>query len=1199
MKSLLRKASNIFAGFAVLAAGHAGATTFTIDSLDGDITANEISKFVSSINTLTPPTNNWGDNLSTHGTAVEGMRRMYEATGNIAILNRLIVFCDIALVHRNDEPLGEHRIMWDGTMAPAWPESSTSTTPACSTGEVHGNIAYCALLILQTPSIWNTTVPDGNPYGYGVTYKQRALTYLSKVDQGLSQYLTVWFVNPNTFRIQLPQDSRWLPASGNDTAETAWNRQALFVMAYQFAAECHDLLADHPAFLPTYKAVVNSFATWFVASYPSGGGVYYTSGGHNVVKWYYNVPTDQHIENIGHAQHDIIGLYQAWESRYSTLTRNQVQVYADTTQFAINLGSVDSWAGNVDGTGTPTVNMKSDFVFLGQWNAPLYKMIAQSNIDGNQLNGSEGCKNTGYILWMKHWMFVNSAGGFSLAASPSAQTVISGSNTTFTVTLNTNISFAGPVTLSVTGLPSGAGGSFSPTSMTVAGNSTLTVTTTGATPLGSFPLTITGTNSAGTNTVTVTLNVVVQTGLFWSGASVNSGNWSDSNNWNGQTLAPGATLTFQGVNRLANTNDTASGTLYSNIVFSAGSGAFTLAGNPITLKTSVTNNSLQPQEFDLGLSFSNSISLNGANDELIVAGGITNTFGAPGSTTLTLAGIGTLVNLLASTAAPGGSNIVVLNSSAANWSIADNASSLPMTAPWVLAVNNGILNFGDDADAPVLTLTTPNNTPQDNQVGAVSGGTGTLNINNGTLTTSSRFNTATVLNSTGIINQAGGTFNMGSQFQGANGSSAGEVSTVNLSGGIMRIASGTGPFFVASRGSGTLTLSGGTLLCGKLDISRNAAGNTVSSIGVVNLSGGTLSVQSITNISANQQTGGSPTATFNFDGGTLVAAAGAAPMFFQGSRIAPVTPIRAYVKDGGALIDDGGLAITIGEPLLHDPALGGAADGGLTKSGAGTLTLASNNTYNGSTLVNAGTLALGFNGSISNSPTINVAGTAVLDATTRSDGQLTLITGQTLTGGGALKGNVVAANGAVVTPADINSALSFSNNVTLNGGSTTTMEISKSQATNNALNVAGLLTYGGTLNLAVLDGTLTATDHFKLFSAGNYTGAFTNIIPATPGAGLTWNTNTLVTDGTLRISVFPPPQPSIAGLTFDGANLILSGTNGPAYGTYYVLCTTNIGLPVSNWTCLATNLFDASGSFLFTNAVNHSSSQWFFRLQLP
>src|SRR5580765_7943319 len=78
------------------------ATSFAIDSLDGDITANELTQFINSIRTITPPVNNWGDAMSTHGTEVEGMRRMYEATGDMNVLNRLIFVMDIALVHRND-----------------------------------------------------------------------------------------------------------------------------------------------------------------------------------------------------------------------------------------------------------------------------------------------------------------------------------------------------------------------------------------------------------------------------------------------------------------------------------------------------------------------------------------------------------------------------------------------------------------------------------------------------------------------------------------------------------------------------------------------------------------------------------------------------------------------------------------------------------------------------------------------------------------------------------------------------------------------------------------------------------------------------------------------------------------------------------------------------------------------------------------
>src|SRR3954463_7575791 len=130
-----RTAALLFLGLGL--ATRSDATTFVIDSLDGDITQNEINQFVSSINTLTPPVNNWGDSMSTHGTAVAGMQRMYEATGNMSILNTYIKFMDVALSHRNDQPLGEHRAMWDGTVACAGPESSPSTTPACTTGQIH------------------------------------------------------------------------------------------------------------------------------------------------------------------------------------------------------------------------------------------------------------------------------------------------------------------------------------------------------------------------------------------------------------------------------------------------------------------------------------------------------------------------------------------------------------------------------------------------------------------------------------------------------------------------------------------------------------------------------------------------------------------------------------------------------------------------------------------------------------------------------------------------------------------------------------------------------------------------------------------------------------------------------------------------------------------------------------------------------
>jgi hypothetical protein len=81
---------------------------------------------------------------------------------------------------------------------------------------------------------------------------------------------------------------------------------------------------------------------------------------------------------------------------------------------------------------------------------------------------------------------------YTLSVTPSSQTVIQGASTTYTVNITRTGGFTGGVTLSVSGLPAGAAGSFTPNPSTTA-SSTLTVTTATTTPTGSFALTISGT----------------------------------------------------------------------------------------------------------------------------------------------------------------------------------------------------------------------------------------------------------------------------------------------------------------------------------------------------------------------------------------------------------------------------------------------------------------------------------------------------------------------------------------------------------------------------------------------------------------------------------------------------------------------------------------------------------------------------------
>jgi hypothetical protein len=98
---------------------------------------------------------------------------------------------------------------------------------------------------------------------------------------------------------------------------------------------------------------------------------------------------------------------------------------------------------------------------------------------------------------------------FTLSASPLSRTVNPGQNTTYAVTLTSVNGFAGNVSLSVSGLPSRASGTFSPNPVALAaggtGTSTLTISTHRKSPAGTYTLTITGTGGGQSHSQTVTL----------------------------------------------------------------------------------------------------------------------------------------------------------------------------------------------------------------------------------------------------------------------------------------------------------------------------------------------------------------------------------------------------------------------------------------------------------------------------------------------------------------------------------------------------------------------------------------------------------------------------------------------------------------------------------------------------------------------
>jgi hypothetical protein len=100
-----------------------------------------------------------------------------------------------------------------------------------------------------------------------------------------------------------------------------------------------------------------------------------------------------------------------------------------------------------------------------------------------------------------------SVSDFSLSATPGWRTVLPGGSTSYTATVTPGTGFSGIVTFAVSGLPSGAAVTFSPTSVTGAGSSIMNVTTSSTTLPGTYQLTITGNSGGFTHGATVILVV--------------------------------------------------------------------------------------------------------------------------------------------------------------------------------------------------------------------------------------------------------------------------------------------------------------------------------------------------------------------------------------------------------------------------------------------------------------------------------------------------------------------------------------------------------------------------------------------------------------------------------------------------------------------------------------------------------------------
>ena len=578
----------------------------------------------------------------------------------------------------------------------------------------------------------------------------------------------------------------------------------------------------------------------------------------------------------------------------------------------------------------------------------------------------------------------------------------------------------------------------------------------------------------------------------WTAGDGGNGLFNNTLNWtSGTAPVAGSSLVFGATSgTTALTNDLSiagNNPLWAGITFNAAAPAYTISGSAMTMAASsaITNNSTNTQTFSNAFAISSPLTMAASS------GGLTFSGVLSGTGSITKTGTGTLTL--------SGNNTY---------------TGLTTVSAGVLSLS-GTSSIGNLVVGGSSTLT-------------VTGGTTTVNATNG----NTLFGGASGNNTALQIN--GGVLNIQGVGAWVAIGDAGGAATTTLTSGTYSNTTQWGEIVARNNAAsnGTLNINGGRFYVSSTNSGGFGGLNVAhTGTGVVNLNGGVLEVDRLYKNAGN--------GTVYLNGGTLAVAPNVITDFMTGLT-------AAFVKSGGAIIDTATRSITIGQNLLADPVSSG---GGLTKLGAGTLTLTGSSTYTGTTTISAGTLQVGNggatgslgsgnvlnNGALGFNRTTNLTVASVISGsgslTKSGSNTLTLSGNNTYTGLTTVSAGVLSLSG---TSSIGNLVVSGSSALTVTGGTTTV------NATNGNTAFGGA--FGNNTTLQINGGVLNIQGAGAWVTIGDNGGSATTTI--TSG---TYSNTTQWGEIVARTSVA-----SSGTINVNGGKFYVSSTNSSGFGGFNV-----------------------------------------------
>lgn len=377
----------------------------------------------------------------------------------------------------------------------------------------------------------------------------------------------------------------------------------------------------------------------------------------------------------------------------------------------------------------------------------------------------------------------------------------------------------------------------------------------------------------------------------------------------------------------------------------------------------------------------------------------------------------------------------------------------------------------------------------------------------------------------GSLNLDGGTFSVGDRIFGGTGNSYVNFhgGTLAYSGGTERTnffnLGGTGKAFVYD--SSTIDTGAQAVTIEQALLTPNA-GSGLSSVPLTTAGSG-FTVAPGVRITGGGGEGATAIATIGVNGALSISVTNPG----TGYTSAPTIVLERGHRNGGA------------EPVVGTVSIAtNAYTGGITKQGAGRLTLTAANTFTGPTVIGAGTLALSGSGT-HGAGTLSLGTSGIFELTALSAGTYTLASSASLVGNGSILGgsSKTLAVPGILAPGNSTGTITLDSAVLeLTSTTTSNFEINSLLDFDEVVGSGSgsQVIYGGTLNV-VFDpaGSFASGNTFQLFDIGGSlasSGSFSTVNTTGLTGGLTASFDT----ATGSVLVVPEPS-TVAMLLLAGA----------------------------------------------------------------